>query len=103
MGVLDLLPEADEDRRDHHPASNQLTTKDIVYRCNTARVKMLLAIGERDLMRYVDEATPVRHGGQRALIGPETPGWDRPGRRAGGHERSVYPAHGSRPTFYPHR
>ncbi|MGI6199997.1 MAG: AMP-binding protein [Christensenellales bacterium] len=58
------------------PASNQLTTKDIVYRCNTARVKMLLAIGEPDLMRYVDEAMPqCATVVSRALIGPETPGW----------------------------
>lgn len=40
------------------PASFQLTTKDIVYRCNAASVKMLIVVSEEGLLNYVRESVP---------------------------------------------
>lgn len=40
------------------PASFQLTTKDIVYRCNAASVKMLITVSEDGLLNYIREAIP---------------------------------------------
>lgn len=40
------------------PASFQLTTKDIVYRCNAASVKMLITVSEDGLLNYIREALP---------------------------------------------
>ena len=40
------------------PASFQLTSKDIKYRCNSAEVKMLVVVSEDGLIDYVNEALP---------------------------------------------
>lgn len=40
------------------PASFQLTTKDIYYRCNAAEVKMLVVVSEDGLLDYVRQAMP---------------------------------------------
>lgn len=40
------------------PATYQLTTKDIVYRCNSAKVKMIVAVDDEHIMKSVAEARP---------------------------------------------
>lgn len=40
------------------PASYQLTPKDIVYRCNIARVKMLISVDEDEVVRHIRTALP---------------------------------------------
>ncbi len=40
------------------PASYQLTPKDIVYRCNIAKVKMLISVDEDEVVRHIREARP---------------------------------------------
>jgi len=40
------------------PASFQLTTKDIVYRCNAASVKMLVVVSEDGVLDYVRQSLP---------------------------------------------
>jgi acetyl-CoA synthetase len=40
------------------PASFQLTVKDIVYRCNAAPVKMIVAVAEDGIVDYITEALP---------------------------------------------
>lgn len=40
------------------PATNLLTTKDFVYRCNAADVKMVVCTGDGDVTVSVDEAQP---------------------------------------------
>lgn len=38
------------------PATFQLTTKDIVYRCNSARVKMIVAVDDAHIVKALNEA-----------------------------------------------
>lgn len=40
------------------PASFQLTVKDIVYRCNAAKVKMLITVSEEGIIDYIRQAEP---------------------------------------------
>ncbi len=40
------------------PATYQLTPKDIIYRCNSAKVKMVLSVDDDELVSYVKEALP---------------------------------------------
>lgn len=40
------------------PATFQLTTKDVVYRCNAAEVKMIVSVDEEELVAYIKEALP---------------------------------------------
>lgn len=40
------------------PATHLLTAKDIVYRCEKAKIKMIVAAGDKEIVRHVDEATP---------------------------------------------
>ena len=60
------------------PASFLLTKKDIVYRWKAAGVKAIVATGDEEILRHVDEAyaewPAVKH---RISIGPVVPeGWD---------------------------
>ena len=60
------------------PASFLLTKKDIVYRWKAAGVKAIVATGDEEILRHVDEAyaewPAVKH---RISIGPKVPdGWD---------------------------
>lgn len=56
------------------PATYQLTTKDIVYRCNRANVRMVLSVDDKELVDYVLEALKscetVRYYG---VVGAEIP------------------------------
>jgi acetyl-CoA synthetase len=40
------------------PASYQLTTKDIVYRCNSAKVKLLVSVDDEGIIEYIKESLP---------------------------------------------
>lgn len=44
------------------PATIQLTKKDIVYRNNTASVKMIVSIDEPDIVCNIEAALPVKAG-----------------------------------------
>jgi acetyl-CoA synthetase len=41
------------------PATYLLTVKDIEYRCNSAGIKMLICINEKDVTDYINEAAPA--------------------------------------------
>lgn len=59
------------------PATHLLTEKDIIYRCNAADIKMIVAVGEDIVLGHVDrsvEASPSLK--YRVSIGPLVPeGW----------------------------
>ena len=40
------------------PATNQLQAKDIVYRCNSAEVKMIITTHDGDISDHINEALP---------------------------------------------
>ena len=40
------------------PATFQLTPKDIIYRCNSAKVKMIVSVDDEGLVDYINEALP---------------------------------------------
>jgi acetyl-CoA synthetase len=58
------------------PATFQLTPKDIVYRCNSADVKMICAADDPEIVRHVDaaraECAALRHTG---ILGKAPAGW----------------------------
>lgn len=52
------------------PATHLLMAKDYVYRCNAGNIKMILANGEGEITRHVDEAMPECRTAQiKACIG----------------------------------
>jgi len=58
------------------PATHLLSTKDIVYRNNAADVKMIIAVAEDEMIRYVEEAqlkSPSLR--TKALVGGSRQGW----------------------------
>jgi acetyl-CoA synthetase len=60
------------------PATNLLTAKDFVYRCNAADVKMVVCTGDGDVTKAVDEALPqLKNPLLRAVTSAEkaTDGW----------------------------
>lgn len=56
------------------PATHLLTKKDIVYRCNAADIKMIVAAGEEVVTKHIIDAMPdsptVKH---LVSVGPEIP------------------------------
>jgi acetyl-CoA synthetase len=58
------------------PATVQLTKKDIVYRNNSASIKMIVSVTDHEVVSYIDEAMAesptVMH---RALVGDKREGW----------------------------
>jgi len=40
------------------PATYQLTTKDIIYRCNAAKVKMIVAVDDDHIIKSINESKP---------------------------------------------
>ena len=40
------------------PATHLLTKKDIIYRCNAADIKMIVAAGEGIILQHIKEALP---------------------------------------------
>lgn len=58
------------------PATHLLTTKDIVYRCNAADIKMVVAVAEPDVIAHIEEAeakSPTLK--LKALINSDRDGW----------------------------
>ena len=59
------------------PATHLLTPKDIIYRCDKAKIKMIVAAGDKEIIRHISEAAPdcptLRYV---AVTGSEIPaGW----------------------------
>lgn len=59
------------------PATHLLTAKDIVYRCNAADIKAIVAIGSTEVISHIDKALPDCPSLNTLVsIGPEYPeGW----------------------------
>lgn len=59
------------------PATYLLTDKDIIYRCNEADIKTIIACGDTEILHHIDAAYPhCPTVQQRISIGPEVPeGW----------------------------
>ena len=59
------------------PATHLLTEKDIIYRCNAADIKMIVAVGEEPVIGHIDRSiadSPTLK--YRVSVGPEVPeGW----------------------------
>lgn len=56
------------------PATHLLTKKDIVYRCNAADIKMIIAAGEDIITRHIVEAMPECPSVKQLVsIGPDIP------------------------------
>lgn len=59
------------------PATYLLTDKDIIYRCNEADIKTVIACGEDEILNHINTAYPLCPSiQQRISIGPSVPeGW----------------------------
>ncbi|MDP4120506.1 MAG: AMP-binding protein, partial [Bacillota bacterium] len=56
------------------PASYQLTPKDIVYRCNVASVKMLVAVDDDEIIKHITDSLPKCETLKDvAIVGEEIP------------------------------
>lgn len=56
------------------PATHLLTKKDIVYRCNAATIKMIVAAGEEVITRHIIDAMPESPSVEKLVsVGPEHP------------------------------
>ena len=56
------------------PATHLLTKKDIVYRCNAADIKAIVAAGEKVILDHITEAMPACPSVERLVsVGPEVP------------------------------
>ena len=56
------------------PATHLLTKKDIVYRCNAADIKMIVAAGEDVITKHIIEAMPDSPSVKKLVsVGPEVP------------------------------
>jgi acetyl-CoA synthetase len=54
------------------PATHLLTKKDIVYRTNAADIKMIVCVGEPEIMKHVEEAMPESPTVKQLVsVGPE--------------------------------
>lgn len=60
------------------PATHLLTEKDIIYRCDVASIKCIVAVGEKTVISHVKKALPQCPTIKKVVsIGPEIPeGWD---------------------------
>ncbi len=58
------------------PATHLLTAKDIVYRCNAADIKMVVAVSDADVLEHVElaleKSSTLKH---KAVVGGERSGW----------------------------
>lgn len=58
------------------PATHLLTTKDIVYRCNAADIKMIVSVAETEVISHIEEAEPKSPSLKlKALVGGTGEGW----------------------------
>jgi acetyl-CoA synthetase len=54
------------------PATHLLTKKDIIYRTNAADIKMIVCVGEPEIMKHVEEAMPESPTVKKLVsVGPE--------------------------------
>ena len=60
------------------PATHLLTSKDIVYRCNAADIKMIVSVGEEEVTKHVGGAMKECSSVKRLIsVGPYVPeGWN---------------------------
>lgn len=60
------------------PATHLLTDKDIIYRCNAADIKYIIAIGEENIINNIEKALPESPSVIKLIsIGPTFPGnWE---------------------------
>lgn len=60
------------------PATHLLTSKDIVYRCNAASIKMIVAVGEEEVTKHVNGALKDSPTVKQVVsVGPNYPeGWN---------------------------
>lgn len=58
------------------PATHLLTTKDIVYRCNAADIKMIIAVNDPEVIRHIEEAEAQAPTLRiKAALGLDCGGW----------------------------
>ena len=59
------------------PATHLLTEKDIIYRCNAAEIKAIIAVGEDNVIHHVEKAMPDCPSVKKLVsVGPDYPdGW----------------------------
>jgi len=58
------------------PATHLLTSKDIVYRCNAADIKMIVSVNEDEVVNHIEKAMPESPTLKlKALIGGHREGW----------------------------
>ncbi len=58
------------------PATHLLTTKDIVYRCNAADIKMIISVAESEVISHIEEAEAKAPSLKlKALVGGQRDGW----------------------------
>lgn len=58
------------------PATHLLTTKDIVYRCNAADIKMIVSVSDDEVIKHIEASTPETPSlKSKALIGEPREGW----------------------------
>ena len=56
------------------PATHLLTKKDIIYRCEAATIKMIIAAGEGVILQHIVDAMPQCPSVEKLLsVGPEYP------------------------------
>lgn len=77
------------------PATHLLTKKDIVYRCNAAGIKMIVAAGEEVILQHVVDSLPESPSVEKVVsVGPHIPeGFDDFHRGIEGAAPFVRPAH----------
>ncbi|MGI6669172.1 MAG: AMP-binding protein [Acetivibrionales bacterium] len=58
------------------PATHLLTKKDIVYRCNAADIRMIVAVAEDNVIGQIEDAVPESPSlGLKVLVGGQRDGW----------------------------
>ena len=59
------------------PATHMLTTHDLVYRIESADVKMIISVNEEPLVGSIEEAAREKHPSLKSLLllGADRPGW----------------------------
>lgn len=60
------------------PATHLLTPKDIIYRCNAADIKSIVAVGTQEIIKHINDALPQCPSVTKLCsVGPEFPSdWD---------------------------
>jgi len=58
------------------PATHLLTSKDIIYRCNAADIKMIVTVSEDEVIKHVEDAIPQSPTLKtKAAVGQQREGW----------------------------